>query len=218
MPEHSTDYHDYVFKNGACIGAFDEMYTYAENIPWHQDTAAFTDVYQAGIAMIRSHVDKSKKPFDTICEIGCGLGYYISQFAPFATTLHGSDISEAAIEKAKSLHTGIDFFAFDMTHTVPQEMMGNYELVIMPEIMWYVLPHLECVKNNVSLLLRPGGHFLFKQSFPYLDKPFVGKEQFSEPDAFIRFWNTFTILDSSIIDLSAKDEGIHLTLFGRKQS
>jgi hypothetical protein len=33
----SKKYHDYVFKNGKLIGAFDDMYKNSDEIPWHQD-------------------------------------------------------------------------------------------------------------------------------------------------------------------------------------
>ncbi len=33
----STDYHDYVIKNGKLIGEFEQMYKNSAGIPWHQD-------------------------------------------------------------------------------------------------------------------------------------------------------------------------------------
>ena len=35
-PSRSTDYHDYVIKDGRFIGAFEEMYRNCPD-PWHQD-------------------------------------------------------------------------------------------------------------------------------------------------------------------------------------
>ena len=33
----STDYHDYVFRNGKLVGDFEGMYRNSSAIPWHQD-------------------------------------------------------------------------------------------------------------------------------------------------------------------------------------
>jgi hypothetical protein len=33
----STDYHDYVFRDGKLVGEFEEMYLNSATTPWHQD-------------------------------------------------------------------------------------------------------------------------------------------------------------------------------------
>ena len=33
----STDYHDYVFRNGQLVGEFEEMYRNSSSTPWNQD-------------------------------------------------------------------------------------------------------------------------------------------------------------------------------------
>lgn len=33
----STDYHDYVIKEGKLIGEFEQMYQKSDGVPWHQN-------------------------------------------------------------------------------------------------------------------------------------------------------------------------------------
>ena len=68
----SNDYHDYVFKNGKLIGEFEQMYQKSKDIPWHQDKAADSLDYKITLA-----ISSAISPFDEICEIGCGLGYFL---------------------------------------------------------------------------------------------------------------------------------------------
>lgn len=37
---HSTDYHDYVFRDGKLVGEFEDMYKNSSKVPWHQDEQA----------------------------------------------------------------------------------------------------------------------------------------------------------------------------------
>lgn len=70
---HSTDYHDYVFKDGKLVGKFDEMYKYSREIPWHQDKNAYSVFSNIDIAILKQY------KYESICEIGCGLGYFTNR-------------------------------------------------------------------------------------------------------------------------------------------
>ncbi|KKN70074.1 hypothetical protein LCGC14_0435210, partial [marine sediment metagenome] len=140
---HPKDYHDYVFKNGKFLGKFDEMYKYSKDIPWYQDKAPFNWHNQIGFMIIRDIV-REKGKFEKILEMGCGLGYNIMQFKDYGKKLYGCDISQVAIEKAKILHKGIDFFTTD----IKNKMKGKYNLIIVAEVMWYVLDGLENINDS----------------------------------------------------------------------
>lgn len=64
------DYHDYVFKDGKLVGKFDEMYKYSAEIPWHQDKTVYSVFSEIDIAILKQY------KYESICEIGCGLGYF----------------------------------------------------------------------------------------------------------------------------------------------
>lgn len=68
--KHSDDYHDYVFKDGKLVGKFDEMYKYSKEVPWHQDETAYHVFSEIDMAILKQF------NYDSVCEIGCGLGFF----------------------------------------------------------------------------------------------------------------------------------------------
>ncbi len=210
----SDDYHDYVFKDGKHIGLYDEMYKYSKEIPWHQDKMAFEWYSQIGILMIRDVVKERGIPFSKILELGSGLGFFVSQLEPYGDKLYGCDVSATAAEKARKLHKSVDFFCWDICKE--QESRETYELVIMVEVMWYVLDHLENIKNNVLSLIPNGGFFLFKQSFPDLKTSFLGKEIFPNPKSILDFWNDLEIINYCETKRLLEGDGPHIWFLGRK--
>ena len=69
----STDYHDFVIKEGKLIGEFEQMYQKSATIPWHQDEQeGWIDVQFA-----RTLISKFAMNMTNIIDLGCGLGYYL---------------------------------------------------------------------------------------------------------------------------------------------
>ncbi len=66
-PISSTDYHDYVIKDGKFVGAFDEMYLHASD-PWHQDEADRHWKAEEIALLLRS-----KHRYSRALDVGCGL-------------------------------------------------------------------------------------------------------------------------------------------------
>src|SRR3989338_6728270 len=103
---HSTDYHDYVFKDGKLVGKFEEMYQHSSEIPWHQDKTAYAVFSDIDIAILKQY------KYDSICEIGCGFGHFTNRLykelcsnnnepSPLSfQQVTGIDVSQTAIEKA----------------------------------------------------------------------------------------------------------------------
>src|SRR2546428_4667902 len=99
------DYHEYVFRDGRLVGDFDNMYRYAKEVPWNQDERCHHWYAEVGMLMLKEH-----SPYDSILEIGCGLGYIAAKLKGFAKgSVAAFDVSAEAIRKARSLHTGIEF-------------------------------------------------------------------------------------------------------------
>jgi SAM-dependent methyltransferase len=173
---HPTDYHDYVFKDGRLVGDFENMYRYASDVPWAQDRLAYGWTAQAGLAMLREHA-----PYGSILEIGCGLGYISAQLAQLASgPISACDVSAEAIRRAGALHSGVDFYVADVAS--PSFETRRVDLVVVRDVLWYVTDHLATVLRNVDSCLAPGGYLFIGQSFPALDRPFVGKEIISSPE------------------------------------
>jgi SAM-dependent methyltransferase len=179
------DYHDYVFKNGRFVGAFDDMYRHAKGVPWDQDKRCNDWYAEVGLLMLRD-----SGPFDSILEMGCGLGYYTAKLRRYALreggVLHAFDVSEAAIAKAREVDPQTEFWVDDVTRAgfTPRR---QYDLVVIRDVFWYIFEHMEQVVSNLAKCVRPGGMLYVCQSFPALDRPFVGKDVLPSPDALIAF-------------------------------
>ena len=107
------DYHEYVFNDGKLIGKFEEMYRYSKNTPWHQDEIEnFPDI------SISKTILNIKSPYDSVLEIGCGLGYYLNEIEGMCKNkekIWGADISNTAIEKAGKLFPHLKFSGADIS-------------------------------------------------------------------------------------------------------
>jgi methylase of polypeptide subunit release factors len=96
MKIESTDYHDYVIKNGKLIGEFEQMYQNSSTIPWHQDEQ------ENWIDVCLTIEFLKKKQFSRIVDYGAGTGHYLDILMrrTCADNGVGFDISDTAVEKA----------------------------------------------------------------------------------------------------------------------
>ena len=114
MAKQSTDYHDYVFRDGKLVGEFEEMYQRSATIPWHQDEQAdWIDV------RLTKELLSDIGLFDEIHDLGCGLGNYLGLMRERvgATVCQGFgyDISATACTKAKQQFPAFQFAQLDLT-------------------------------------------------------------------------------------------------------
>jgi SAM-dependent methyltransferase len=197
MSEPSTDYHDYVFKNGRLVGQFEEMYRHSATVPWHQDTQAdWIDV------RLTKQFLADVGPFDEIHDLGCGLGNYLDLIRQSAGTSNckcqGYDISETACEKARKQFPSARFTQLDLTTsekvtTAPNQEQGGNRLFMLRGTLWYVVPKLEVVIENIHALMRPTDKFLVVQNFPPLSSSFIGKEVLPDHHALIKHMSRYFI-------------------------
>ena len=155
----STDYHDYVIKDGKLIGDFEGMYKYASEIPWHQDKTAYSLTDSLLLELISYY-----SPYDSVCEIGCGLGYFLDRIQRKLTPARvtGFDISCTAITQAKKRFHAITFEQMDIT----KECKGKYNCIIFKGLLWYVFPQLPEVIKNLNAMLSDDGVLCIWQPFP----------------------------------------------------
>ena len=110
----STDYHDYVFRDGKLLGEFEEMYRNSSSIPWHQDEQADWMDVRLSIEMLR---DMGK--FQEIHDVGCGTGHYLdimaSRYLSAGGKCFGYDISATACKKAHAAFPNSTFGTLDLT-------------------------------------------------------------------------------------------------------
>jgi SAM-dependent methyltransferase len=176
----STDYHDFVFKDGKLIGKFEEMYQKSTDVPWHQDKVPDTWHGRIGTNIIEAAFEEGK--IKTVLEAGCGYGYILSKIKRPNIQFSGFDISETVIKKARKLHPEFTFFVDDLINL---EHVNKYDLVICREDLWYVIYNLDAVIENLKQLIVGGGYLYIGLSFPSLDKPFVGKKILPDPKTLL---------------------------------
>lgn len=191
---HPEDYHDYVFKDGKLVGDFDNMYRHAKGIPWDQDERCHHWYAEVGMLMLKEHA-----PYDSILEIGCGLGYIAAKLKGFAKgSVDAFDVSPEAIRKARSLHAGIGFYVDNVAKTSFRPH-HQYDLVVIRDVFWYVFPKMETVVGNINGCVKPRGSLYIAQSFPALDGPYVGKEVIPNPDALMKYFSNYNPVYTALL-------------------
>ena len=192
----STDYHDFVIKNGKLIGGFDQMYKKSNQIPWYQDT-------QENWLDIRITVELLKEfaPFDYICDFGSGLGYLLDILHKSSGTpnckLIGYDISQTCCNNAKIQFPKVFFQQLDLKKTENKKIVDNDQynrrLFTIRGTPWFVFPSMTNVIKTIANFTKPHDLLLIAQNFPPLKSNFVGKEIIPSPEAVITHFNPFFI-------------------------
>lgn len=179
--KYSKDYHDYIFKKEKFLGKFDDMYRYSSVKPWHQDKTAYRIFSDIDILILKQY------KFRSVCEIGCGLGYFTERLrkelifkSGKGNKVTGIDISGEAIHKASKLFPKIEFIKGNLIGKSP--LKGKvFELVIAKEILWYVTHKLSRFLDNATDMVKDGGLFYISQSFPE-KRNWLGQEIIDGPE------------------------------------
>jgi SAM-dependent methyltransferase len=168
MDKFSSDYHDYVFKNGQFRADFEGMYRHSAEIPWHQDRTAYSVFSDIDVAILRHY------RYNSICEVGCGLGFFANRLAQElrgegnAVQVTGIDISPTAVAKARMLFPHLHFVTGDLTTERP--LPGEqFDLVVIKELLWYVCHKLSDFVRHIKDMVRADGFLYISQSFPETD-------------------------------------------------
>ena len=179
-------YQDYVIKNGKFIGRFDEMYRDSAEVPWHQDETSLSLYADLDVAII-SYMNRLCR-FDSIADIGCGLGYMtqrIGNEAAVDAQVSGFDISRTASDTAATLVPGVRFHELDILQDLPSCYAHQYDLVVCIELHWYALNNLDIFRKNIGLLSSK--YIYIRQTFPAHDC-YLGDDIFPDIDSLTRFW------------------------------
>ncbi len=186
----SDDYHDYVFKDGHLIAAFDEMYCYSKEVPWHQDKTAYSVFVDLDLAILKHFSSASN--VTSICDLGCGLGYVTDRLnnellpprqSDDVRNVTGIDISSNAVAKAKALFPHIDFYSLDILKDDIRLFEEQFDLLYMKDIFWYITQDADRFIQTARSFLKPNGCIYIMQSFPD-KKEFIGSNLFPNTYSF----------------------------------
>lgn len=150
MPKYER-YQDYVIRDGRLVGEFEQMYRDFPD-PWHELTSEeFASDKAAGLNLLARL--KARHGVKRVVEIGCGFGHYSARIAALGLTTVGLDISATAIERARNLHSSVDFRVGTLEDYATLSKLRP-DVLVMAEITWYVLDHLstflEFTRANLS--------------------------------------------------------------------
>lgn len=215
----STDYHDFVIKDGKLIGEFEQMYSRSNEVPWHQDKQdGWLDV-RLTVELLREYA-----PFDYICDFGCGLGYFLDilrmNFAAPQSRKVGLDVSATGCKMAHRLFPYMEFYVYDLmkrNNHYTGVTIGN-RLFSLRGTLWYVFPKMDTVVKNIADSTVDGDYLLVSQNFPPLYSEFVGKDIISSPDELVDWFRSyFTPVKSIWLQdrLSSGNDNWFICLFRR---
>ncbi len=215
-------YNEYVFDKGKFIGKFEEMYQKSEEVPWHQDVYHSEIFGDIGIDILKRFTG------DSFCDIACDLGYYTARiqkeiFNKENQKVYGLDLSSTAIEQAKQLQSdaNIQFYPLDLLKIedclrFKKEVLNNemLDVIMIKEVLWYVVDHLNVFIDNINLFLKPNGFLYVHQSFPEV-KEYYGQKIFPNANALRDFFTQTYQFKYQCIERDARfgeRELIHLVL------
>ena len=182
--KNEPSHHDFVIKDGKFIGKFEEMYRVIED-PWHHGMA---EALQYDIALFLLKRNLSKKNL-RILDIGCGKGAFTSRIKKELgnSEILAVDVSPTAIEKARKQFgsPSIDFQAIDIVKDF-DKITGTFDLIVVSQILWYVLPDFEELVKKLRGRLNRKGKILVIQAFYPPEKQKYGKEIASSVEDMVR--------------------------------
>ena len=185
----SSDFHDYVIKDGKLVGEFEQMYQDHES-PWNQVNE---EQYQSDKAVtinkvLNIHATRDK-PINVL-ELGCGLGYFtdrIRSSLPKDCNVMGIDVSSTAISTAKRLFPDCKFKTADILDFDVYRKFKP-DIILMPQITWYVL---EKLKSFLDFLKSEFIDTILIHNLIVYPKGIqkYGKEYFTNIDEILKFFD-----------------------------
>jgi ubiquinone/menaquinone biosynthesis C-methylase UbiE len=120
------------------------------------------------------------QPGNRAIDVGCGTGEFTAALAGAGARPVGVDVAEAALERARTRHPGLDFRLVPFDGPLPLED-NSFDLVWAGEVIEHVADTARWL-SEVRRVLAPGGRLLISTpSHGRLVLALYGVETFSEP-------------------------------------
>lgn len=140
---------------------FDELYAEFPD-PWRCCESHSSIDNELFLRMICAY----RQTYSRALDVGCGLGVQSFKLAAYsgAATV-GIDASEVAIQKAMIRYPEVKFHTRNiMTDDIND--LGQFDLVVMSEVLWYVCDRLDSVLRKIANSMTADGVFAVHQYFP----------------------------------------------------
>lgn len=134
---------------------FDRLYT-ASADPWEFESNAYEAAkYAATLAALPCPV------YARALELGCSIGVLTRQLAGRCQRLLATDVSAAALARARERCAGLGHVEFERRDLANSFPAGGFDLILVSEVGYYFSPaDLEILRGNIAAALAPGGHLL----------------------------------------------------------
>jgi SAM-dependent methyltransferase len=117
---------------------------------------------------------------DRVLDLGCGAGEFTAELAAAGAAVVGIDVAQAALERARAKHPGLEFRIAPLDGPLPLED-NSFELVWASEVIEHVADTARWL-SEVRRVLAPAGRLLLTTpSHGRLRVGFGGVERFSDP-------------------------------------
>ena len=128
----------------------------------------------------RSFLIENVRPGDQALDLGSGVGDFTAVLSDAGAQAVGADVAEAALERARSRHPGLDFRLIPIDGPMPFED-NEFDLVWASEVIEHIADTARWL-SEVRRVLRPAGRLLLSTpSHGRLRLALGGAERFSEP-------------------------------------
>jgi SAM-dependent methyltransferase len=210
----SLSYHDFVIRDGQLIGNWEGLYQNFKD-PWGQ--SADHQISDSRRIIAIEWCRKLRRQYDVnrVIEIGCGFGFLTAELKKNNFAAIGVDISETAINKARSLNPDSIFFQsrFDDFSSVSN---FDVDIIVMSEITWYVLDHLDDFIQKIANYSRSRNRptFLVHLLTTYQPgKQKYGADKFTDLDGILAYFRLNYLESGFVKTLRENDEGSQGTYF-----
>jgi SAM-dependent methyltransferase len=99
-------------------------------------------------------------------DLGCGLGLFTRQLSEYVDHAFGVELSQVAVEQARSLSSGHPNVRFEQANILDLEktIKGRFDLVVLADVLYYLSPLsdevLKSIAHVTENLLEPNGILL----------------------------------------------------------
>lgn len=149
----------------ASAEAWDSLFLGAAD-PWGYETSAYEQIKYADTLELAPAAVNA-------LELGCAEGLFTEMLAPRVGRLLATDISNVALERARSRCAGHENVEFRQLDFATDDLPAGLDLIVCSEALYYLgaRPRLERVLAKMSASLAPGGVLLMANANQVADEP-----------------------------------------------